>query len=88
MDPCKDYILKIYGHTQWRNGRGGGAGWQSVPQILLTGKFLLTYREKRGKEKREIGAEKKENRKKEGGKLKMEGGKVTKWGDEMYMSLQ
>ena len=30
---------------------GGGAGGQSVPQRLLTGKFLLTYREKRGKKK-------------------------------------
>ena len=32
---------------QWRNRQGG--------QRLLTGKFLLTYREKRGKEKREKG---------------------------------
>ena len=40
------------------------------------GKFLLTYWEKRGKEKCENGAEKKENGKKEGGKLKMEEGKV------------
>ena len=31
---------------------GGGGGLQSVPQRPLTGKFLLTYREKRGKEKR------------------------------------
>ena len=46
--------------TQWRNRRGGGggggrAGGQSAPQRLLTRKFLLTYREKRGKEKRERG---------------------------------
>ena len=47
----------------------GGRG-QSAPQTLLTGKFLLTYQEKRGKEKRENGEEKKENQKREGGKLK------------------
>ena len=34
---------------------GGGQGGHSAPQRLLTGKFLLTYREKRGKEKRERG---------------------------------
>ena len=34
---------------------GGGQGGQSAPQRLLTGKFLLTYREKRSKEKREKG---------------------------------
>ena len=37
---------------------GGGAGGHSAPpppQRLLTGKFLLTYREKIGKEKREKG---------------------------------
>ena len=49
-----------------------------LPHTLLTGKFLLTYGEKRGKEKRENGKEKKENQKREGGKLKMEGGKITK----------
>ena len=49
------------------------------------GKFLLTYREKRGKEKRENGEEKKKNRKREGGKLKMEGGRgVTKWGEDFF----
>ena len=56
-------------------GRGGGQGGQSAPQRLLTGKFLLTYREKRGKEKREKGRKlrrKKENCKREGGKLEME----------------
>ena len=31
---------------------GGGAGGQSAPQKLLTRKFLLTYWEKRGKEKK------------------------------------
>ena len=46
--------------------RGGGG---RVPQRLLIGKFLLTYREKRGKEERENGAEKKELWKREGGKL-------------------
>ena len=43
------------------SGVTGGAGWQSAPQRLLTGKFLLTYWEKRGKEKRENGSENKAN---------------------------
>ena len=34
---------------------GGGAGGRVPSQRLLTGKFLLTHREKRGKEKREKG---------------------------------
>ena len=45
---------------QWRNRRGG----QSTHQRLVNGRFLLTYREKRGKEKkvkRGDGEEKKEN---------------------------
>ena len=52
-------------HTQWRNRQGG-----KMPPRLLTGKFLLTYREKRGKreKKKENGAEKKKNQKREGGK--------------------
>ena len=54
-------------------GRGQGT---ECPPTLLTGKFLLIYREKRGNEKGENGEEKKENWKGEGGKLKMEGGKV------------
>ena len=54
------------GRKQWRNRRGGGgAGGQSAPQRLLTGKFLLTYREKRGKEKMEKGWE----LRRKGGKL-------------------
>ena len=59
---------------------GGGQGAEYPPDTLtlLTGTFLITYREKRGKEKRENGEEKKQNRKREGGKLKMEEGKVTK----------
>ena len=52
---------------QWRNSRGKGAEGQTAPPppTLLkgTGKFLLTYREKRGKEKTENGEERKENRK-------------------------
>ena len=39
------------------------------PQRLLTGKFLLTYREKRGKEKRENG----------GKRRKIETGTVENW---------
>ena len=59
---------------QWCNNSWGGRG---CPPTLLTGKFLLTYREKRGKEKRENGEEKKENQKREGGK-------VTKWGEDHF----
>ena len=36
-------------------GTGGGQRGQSAPQRLLTRKFLPTYQEKRGKEKREKG---------------------------------
>ena len=43
---------------------GGGRG-QSAPQRLQTGKFLLTYREKRGKEKRKRGEGVKIEKKKE-----------------------
>ena len=70
-------FLSIHSFIQWRNSRGGG---QSAPLILLAGKFLLTYREKRekNKKKRENGEEKKENRKTGGEKLKMEGKKLAK----------
>ena len=47
-------MTSLHGHAQWRNRRGGRGG-RVPPQRLLTGKFLLTYREKRGKEKRERG---------------------------------
>ena len=60
-------------------GQGGrGAGGQSAPQRLMTGKFLLTYREKRGKEKREKGWK----LRRKGEKLEMEAGKRQKkrWG--------
>ena len=49
-------------------GGGGGAG-DRIPPRLLTGKFLLTYREKRGKEKGEM----------EQKRRKIEKGKVIKW---------
>ena len=63
------------GVIQWRITAWEGA---ECPQTLLTGKFLLTYRERSGKEKKwKWRRKKKENRKMEGGKLKMEGGKVT-----------
>ena len=42
-------------------GRGEGGG--RVPQPFFTGKFLLTYRENRGKEDMENGEGKKEKRK-------------------------
>ena len=51
-----------------------------MPQRLLTGEFLFSYREKRGKEKWKRGKWRiKEGKlKREGGKLKMEGGKSSK----------
>ena len=52
---------------QWCNSWGGGC---RVPLLMLfTRKVLLTYWEKRGKEKSENGGEKKENCKREGVKL-------------------
>ena len=62
---------------QWCNSWG-----ENAPQTLLTEKFLLSYWENRGKEKRENGEEKKENQKREGGKLKMEEGRVSKWEED------
>ena len=51
-----DYITPSSRNVSPASGvTGGGQGGQSAPQRLLTGKFLLTYREKRGKEKREKG---------------------------------
>ena len=57
---------------------GGGGGQGGHSQRLLTGKFLMTYWEKRGKEKMEKGW--KLIRK--GGKLEMKAGKHSKkrWG--------
>ena len=40
--------------VQWSNREGRGQSAPPPPR-LLTGKFLLTYREKRGKEKGEKG---------------------------------
>ena len=64
---------------------GGGAGGAECPPRLLTGKFLLTYREKRGKEKKGKGW--KLSRK--GGKLEMEAGKRQKkrWGPFFFFLL-
>ena len=57
---------------------GGGQGGRVPPQRLLTGKFLLTYREKRGKEKGGKGWK----LRRKGGKLETEAGKRQKkrWG--------
>ena len=74
--------------TSGETGRGA-----EYPQRFLTEKFLLIYREKRGKERNEKGVKaekkrrKKEKCKREGGKLKMEGGKVTKWGEDFFFFL-
>ena len=64
-------FVTVYCFEQKRNRQG-----QSVPLTFFTGKFFLTYRENRGKEKRENGEEKKENCERESGKLKMEGEEV------------
>ena len=97
MRNCQQHFHKIYckessmhfsessvcQRIQWRNRRGSGQGAE-CPLILLTGKFLLTYREKRGKEKKVKWRRKEWKSKKEGGKLKMEGGKCTKWGEDLF----
>ena len=57
-------------------GGWGGAQGEECPQPrrVLTGKFVLNYRGKRGKDKKGKGVKfEKENCKREGGKLKMEG---------------
>ena len=80
LNSCKAHASWI-SCDQWRNrrGGGGGAGAECPPPRLLTGKFLLTYRENlKRQEKKEKGGEKKENCKREGAKLKMEGGRVRK----------
>ena len=78
------YPVFVHGNwKQWRNRWGQGG---RVPPRLLTRKFLLMYREKRGKENMKNGAERKENLKREGerwkienARLKMQGGKVTSY---------
>ena len=78
---CQIICIDISGVT----GGGVGGRGKSAPQRLLTRKFLLAYREKRGKEKRgENREKKKENCKTKGGKLKMEGEKVTNWGEDFF----
>ena len=57
----------------WCHKRWEGA--QSAPLMLFTGKWLLTYQEKRGKVKRKNGEENYENCKRESGKFKMQGKK-------------
>ena len=88
--PASDHVFNCDGDVellcllhQRRNSRGGGSGGPECPQTLLTKKFLLTYREKRGKEERKREAKKKGKmekkrrkiKKREGGKLKMEDGR-------------
>ena len=64
------WAKKVYESRGVTGGGGGevGAGC-SVPLMFLKGKFLLTYWENRGEEKRGNGEEKKENCEREGGKL-------------------
>ena len=64
-------------------GVTGGGGRQSAPQRLLTGKFLLTYRQNRGKENRKNGAKKRKIEKGKVENLKMEGARKSykkRWG--------
>ena len=74
-------------HSVSHSGVTGGG--QCVPQRLLTGKFLLTYREKRGKAKMEKGEKKRRKigRKREGGKLKWKEGKVPKRKEDLSFFL-
>ena len=66
----------------------GIIGWgHTAPRTFFTGKFLLTYRESRGKEKRENEEEKKENYEREGRKLKMEVEEVWKWAEDLFLFL-
>ena len=76
-------ILQFSGVT---GGGGQGLRGAECPQRLLTGKFLLIYREKRDKGKKRKMEKKgrKINWKKEGGKLKMEEEKVTKWAENHW----
>ena len=67
-------------YTQWHNSRGEGG--QSSPLILLTGKFLLTHQEKRGKE-RGRGKKKNENGEEKKGNWKRKVGN-WKWKKESY----
>ena len=56
----------------------------TVPPRLLTGKFLLTYREMRGKDKRENGAERRKIEKKKVENWKWKEEKVIKWGEDFF----
>ena len=78
-------LILFYVCQQWRNRRvGAGGRGQSTPQRLLTRKFLLTNREKRGKEKKGKWSRKEGKLKKGGGKLKIEGGEVIKWEEDFF----
>ena len=71
-------------------GRGVGGTVPPSPR-LLTGKFLLTHREKRGKEKKskmEQERTKIEKRKKGRCKIENERRKVTKWGEDLFFLFQ
>ena len=46
---CEEVFFPVWWFSMFSRGAGGRG--QSSPQRLLTWKFLLTYREKRGKEK-------------------------------------
>ena len=63
----------------WRNRRRGNRG-HSAPR-LLTGKYLLTYRENRGKEKRKMERKRRQMQKGKVENWKWKELKVKKWGD-------
>ena len=85
---CQTWVTKcrLTHNDQWRNRQGAG-GAECPPPRPLTGIILLTYREKRGKEKGKRGKnweEKKKDCEREGGKLELEVGKLIKRGEDLF----
>ena len=74
---CLGTLQVVHG---WRNRRGGGNRGHSAPR-LLTGKYLLTYRENRGKEKRKMERKRRKMQKAKVENWKWKELKVKKWGD-------
>ena len=74
---CLGTLQVVHG---WRNRRGGGNRGHSASR-LLTGKYLLTYRENRGKEKRKMVRKRRKMQKGKVENWKWKELKVKKWGD-------
>ena len=62
--PITQLLVNGLDLIQWRNRRGGGGMGRVSPQRIRTGKFLVTYREREARKKKENGAEKMQNAKK------------------------